>query len=131
MTQAPRTTGIDDCGGVMAVAPGNLEPPARERRRLFEDGVFFHADGRAKFIFEEPRELPEPVDEEFLFTLLNGTGNPSQWHTQTRTAKSGRAAQLYPLRATSRSTGCLPPWHQAELDGYRRLAPGENHGSNT
>ncbi|MEM1157010.1 MAG: nitrate reductase [Verrucomicrobiota bacterium] len=60
---------------------------ARERR-LFEDGQFYHADGRARFIFEEPREAPEPTCDEYPFCLLTGRGSSSQWHTQTRTGKS-------------------------------------------
>ncbi len=57
-------------------------------RRLFEDGKFYHPDGKARFIFEEVRMNPEPTDEEFPFILLTGRGTSSQWHTQTRTAKS-------------------------------------------
>ena len=87
---------IDECGGVQWPWPqGNPEPPLQERR-LFEDGVFFHSDGKAKFIFEEPRELPEPVDNEYPFTLLTGRGTSSQWHTNTRTGKSDVLRKLYP-----------------------------------
>lgn len=67
-----------------------------QQRRLFEDGRYFHADGKAKFIFEEPREVPEPTDSEYPFTLLTGRGTSSQWHTQTRTAKSDVLRKLYP-----------------------------------
>ena len=69
--------------------------PDRERR-LFEDGRFFHADEKARFIFEMPRELPEPTCAEFPFLLLTGRGTSSQWHTQTRTAKSAVLRKLYP-----------------------------------
>jgi len=65
-------------------------------RRLFEDGRFYHADGRARFVFEAPRAMPEPVDAEFPFLLLTGRGSSSQWHTQTRTAKSDVLRKLYP-----------------------------------
>jgi assimilatory nitrate reductase catalytic subunit len=61
--------------------------PSAERR-LFEDGRFFHADGRARFLCDEPSKLPEPTDASFPFTLLTGRGSSSQWHTLTRTAKS-------------------------------------------
>jgi len=57
-------------------------------RRLFEDGRFFHADGRARFCYAEPERLPEPTDAEYPFTLLTGRGSSSQWHTLTRTGKS-------------------------------------------
>jgi assimilatory nitrate reductase catalytic subunit len=67
-----------------------------QERRLFEDGVFHHADGKARFLFEAPRELPEPADAEYPFTLLTGRGTSAQWHTQTRTGKSGVLRKLYP-----------------------------------
>jgi assimilatory nitrate reductase catalytic subunit len=71
-------------------------PSSFQQRRLFADGRFFHADGKAKFIFEEPRDVPEPTDAEYPFTLLTGRGTSSQWHTQTRTAKSDVLRKLYP-----------------------------------
>jgi len=71
------------------------EPPFREAR-LFEDGRFFHADGRACFLFEEPRPLPEPPNDSFPFVLLTGRGSASQWHTETRTGKSPVLRKLYP-----------------------------------
>ncbi|HEX2855840.1 MAG TPA: nitrate reductase [Opitutaceae bacterium] len=70
--------------------------PAIAERRLFADGKFFTTDGRAKFIFEAPRPAPEPPDAEFPFVLLTGRGTSSQWHTQTRTAKSAVLRKLYP-----------------------------------
>jgi assimilatory nitrate reductase catalytic subunit len=68
-------------------------------RRLFADGRFFHDDGRAKFYFDEPRDLPEAPDAEFPLLLLTGRGTSSQWHTQTRTEKSDVLRQLYPAQA--------------------------------
>ncbi len=67
-----------------------------KERRLFEDGKFFHADGKAKFIFEKPRPMPEPVDENYPLLLLTGRGTSAQWHTQTRTGKSDVLRHLYP-----------------------------------
>jgi assimilatory nitrate reductase catalytic subunit len=65
-------------------------------RRLFEDGRFYHADGKARFLFEAPRSLPEPPTAAYPFLLLTGRGTASQWHTQTRTSKSGVLRKLYP-----------------------------------
>jgi assimilatory nitrate reductase catalytic subunit len=65
-------------------------------RRLFEDGRFFHGDGKARFIFEAPRPMPESTDEEFPFTLLTGRGTSAQWHTGTRTEKSGVLRKMSP-----------------------------------
>jgi assimilatory nitrate reductase catalytic subunit len=66
------------------------------QRRLFEDGQFYHADGKARFLFEAPRPMPEPVNEEYPLILLTGRGTSSQWHTQTRTSKSDVLRKLYP-----------------------------------
>lgn len=69
-----------------------------KERRLFEDGRFYTPDGRARFYFEEPKELPEKPDAEFPFMLLTGRGTSSQWHTNTRTGKSDVLRKLYPER---------------------------------
>jgi len=68
----------------------------RAQRRLFEDGKFYHADGKAKFLFEAPRAMPEPPNADYPFILLTGRGTSSQWHTQTRTSKSDVLRKLYP-----------------------------------
>ena len=73
-------------------------PKPETERRLFADGKFFHADGRAKFIFEPPRPAPERASKEFPFVLLTGRGTSAQWHTQTRTGKSDVLRKLYPAR---------------------------------
>jgi assimilatory nitrate reductase catalytic subunit len=39
-------------------------------------------------LFDEPRPVAEPPSSEFPLVLLTGRGSSSQWHTQTRTAKS-------------------------------------------
>lgn len=67
----------------------------RAERRLFEDGTFYHADGKAKLLFEEPQDLPEQTSDKFPFTLLTGRGTSAQWHTQTRTSKSEVLKRLY------------------------------------
>jgi anaerobic selenocysteine-containing dehydrogenase len=58
------------------------------QRRLFTDGRFYHPDGRARFVFENPRPVAEEPDDDYPFMLLTGRGSASQWHTQTRTSKS-------------------------------------------
>lgn len=94
-------SGIED--HAMVDREGGVQWPLKEgealsspQRRLFEDGRFFHEDGKAKFIFEEPRVLPEPANARFPFTLLTGRGSSSQWHTQTRTKKSAVLNKLAP-----------------------------------
>jgi ferredoxin-nitrate reductase len=92
---------IDECGGIqwpwsadegVAAPAGN---PGQERR-LFEDGAFYHPDSKARFLFEAPRAVPEPVDASYPFVLLTGRGTSSQWHTLTRTGKSDVLRKLAP-----------------------------------
>ncbi|MGN6547819.1 MAG: molybdopterin oxidoreductase family protein, partial [Aureliella sp.] len=98
-------TGIEDyamlerCGGVQwpwteqDSAP-HAKPPVE--RRLFEDGRFYHPNGRARFLFAESTAAPEATDGNYPFVLLTGRGTVSQWHTETRTSKSPVLRQLVP-----------------------------------
>jgi len=56
-----------------------------DQRRLYEDGNFFTPSKKAQFMFEEPRENPLPLTEEYPFLLNTGRGSVGQWHTQSRT----------------------------------------------
>ena len=105
---------LEECGGIqwpwpsaqpVPAAPGDPTAPAAtsagnpaQERRLFEDGRFCHPDGRARFLYDEPRPLPEPVSAEFPLTLLTGRGSSSQWHTLTRTDKSAVLRRLGPTQ---------------------------------
>jgi assimilatory nitrate reductase catalytic subunit len=72
---------------------------ASRGRRLFADGRFFHPDGRARFVFEAPRPLPEIPNAKFPLLLLTGRGSAAQWHTGTRTEKSAVLRKLRPATA--------------------------------
>jgi assimilatory nitrate reductase catalytic subunit len=86
---------LEEQGGIQwPLSPGQ-EPPATHRR-LFEDGLFYHPDGKARFVFEQPRPLAEPPSERFPLILLTGRGNVAQWHTDTRTGKSAVLRGLSP-----------------------------------
>ncbi|MBN8249022.1 MAG: molybdopterin oxidoreductase family protein [Verrucomicrobia bacterium] len=74
----------------------NLKLNTLTERRLFSDGQFYTADGRARFVFDAPRAVDEPVDAEYPWILLTGRGTSAQWHTNTRTAKSPVLRLLYP-----------------------------------
>ncbi len=94
-------TGIKDYQ--MIYENGGIQWPFKEgdtlkdnERRLFEDGQYYHADKKAKFIFEASRDKPEPISEKYPFELLTGRGTSSQWHTQTRTGKSKILQKMYP-----------------------------------
>jgi assimilatory nitrate reductase catalytic subunit len=86
---------IDRNGGIQWPFPRGAGPPAAERR-LFEDGHYFHDDGRARLVFEEPRPVGEGLSARYPLGLLTGRGSSSQWHTQTRTAKSAVLRSLAP-----------------------------------
>jgi assimilatory nitrate reductase catalytic subunit len=88
---------LESVGGIQWPYPEGCQDE-RNHRRLFEDGTFYHSDGRARFCFEEPSRLPEPTDEHYPFLLNSGRGSASQWHTQTRTAKSPILRKLAPQR---------------------------------
>jgi len=92
---------IDKCGGIQWPCRtkdliGEDQARPRQERRLFEDGSFYTPDGKARFIFENPRAMPEATDSQYPFLLLTGRGTSSQWHTNTRTAKSDVLRKLYP-----------------------------------
>jgi len=84
---------IDAARGIQWPHPRGAPPPAPERR-LFEDGRFFTDDGRARFLFEAPRPVPEPTDARYPLALLTGRGSSHQWHTQTRTSRSATLRSL-------------------------------------
>ncbi len=86
---------IDEARGIQWPYPATDPDPAPERR-LFADGRFPHPDGRARFLFEPVRPLPEIVDPVYPFLLMTGRGSAAQWHTQTRTGKSAVLRKLHP-----------------------------------
>ena len=86
---------LDESGGIQWPFPAQ-SPDTNTQRRLFADGRFYHADGKARFIFDKPSPLPEPPNEAYPLLLLTGRGTASQWHTQTRTSKSEVLRMLYP-----------------------------------
>jgi assimilatory nitrate reductase catalytic subunit len=88
---------LDANGGIQWPFPAGAQVGEPERR-LFADGQFHHPDGKARLIAGEPRPVPEPTDKRFPFTLLTGRGSSSQWHTQTRTAKSAILRRLAPAQ---------------------------------
>jgi predicted molibdopterin-dependent oxidoreductase YjgC len=95
---------LDEQGGIQwpwpaAISNSKFEISNQHERRLFEDGCFFTPDGKARILFSPPDDLPEPTDANFPFTLLTGRGTSSQWHTQSRTAKSDILRGLGPSHA--------------------------------
>jgi assimilatory nitrate reductase catalytic subunit len=56
----------------------------------------FTPDSRAKFLFADPRPLPEEPNPRYPLLLLTGRGTSSQWHTGTRTKRSAVLQRLSP-----------------------------------
>jgi ferredoxin-nitrate reductase len=103
---------IDAAGGIQwpftdkdAIDPARSSPSAfglqasdfsQRERRLFADGQFFTPDRRAKFLFDQPRPMPELPDADYPMILLTGRGSSAQWHTGSRTDKSDVLRKLAP-----------------------------------
>jgi assimilatory nitrate reductase catalytic subunit len=98
MTGVESYAQVDELHGVQWPVPAGTRVEADSERRLFEDGRFYTADGRARLIFEQPRAMPEAVSEAYPLLLLTGRGSSAQWHTQTRTAKSDVLNKLSPIQ---------------------------------
>lgn len=106
---------LDAMGGIQWPFPESNATLPRERR-LFADGRYYHPDGKARFLFDPPSELPEAPDEAFPFLLLTGRGTSSQWHTQSRTAKSDILQKLSPAE----------PYVEIHPEDARALGVSEN-----
>jgi len=74
--------------------PVTLQAPGGSTR-LFGDGVFSHASGRARFIATTPRGPANLPDEDYPLVLNTGRVR-DQWHTMTRTGKSPRLGSHVP-----------------------------------
>ena len=86
---------LDAVGGIQWPQPTAGATVDRERR-LFADGVFCHAGGRARFVVGEPRPVAEPPRRRRPLVLLTGRGSTAEWHTGTRTRRSAGLARLSP-----------------------------------
>ncbi|MBW3556287.1 MAG: nitrate reductase [Actinobacteria bacterium] len=89
---------IEERGGIQWPFT-RLSRSGEGERRLFEDGRFYHPDGRARFVFEDPRPVREATSSRYPLVLLTGRGSSAQWHTQTRTEKSPMLRTLAPRQA--------------------------------
>ena len=83
---------IDQQKGVFWPCP-TLEHPGTPR--LFEDGRFFHPDGKARFMTLAWRESGDPVDAEFPIYLTTGRV-VSQYLSGTQTRRIGALVDQYP-----------------------------------
>lgn len=86
---------LDRNRGIQWPFPAGAPEEQANERRLFEDGRFYRASGKALLLFEQPQSPPEMPDRHFPLALLTGRGSSSQWHTNTRTGKSAVLRKLY------------------------------------
>jgi len=86
------------------------EGATQGKKRLYEDGVFPTANGRAKFVNTVYKPVAEPVDARFPFRLTTGRLR-DQWHGMSRT---GTVAQLF-------AHASEPAVMLAKIDMDRRL----------
>jgi len=86
------------------------EGAASGKKRLYENGVFQTASGRAKFAPTRYQPVAEPVDARYPFRLTTGRLR-DQWHGMSRT---GTVAQLF-------SHAAEPAVVLAQADMNRRL----------
>jgi assimilatory nitrate reductase catalytic subunit len=74
-------------------------PVAQDRpygtQRLFADGRFYTATGKARFVPIQPRPPANATSSDFPLVLNTGRVR-DQWHTMTRTGKSPRLAEHSP-----------------------------------
>lgn len=101
---------IDQQMGVFWPCP-TLDHPGTPR--LFEDGRFFHPDGKARFMSLAWRDSGDPVDPEFSIYLTTGRV-VSQYLSGTQTRRIGALVNQYP---------------EPKLEIHPRLA--EQYGINT
>jgi len=85
---------IESSGGIQWPYPAGTADPAATRR-LYEDGRFQTADGRARLIPTEWEMFPEPPNEEFPFVLNTGR-TVEHWHTRTKTGRVAILERLSP-----------------------------------
>jgi assimilatory nitrate reductase catalytic subunit len=74
---------VERCGGIQWPFPLGASDPAATRR-LYDDGCFDTADGRARLLPADWEPFPEPPDEVYPFVLNTGR-TVEHWHTRTKT----------------------------------------------
>ncbi|MFN5972164.1 MAG: molybdopterin oxidoreductase family protein [Microcystis sp.] len=79
---------------------GNLvkdddKSPKKAAKRLYTDGKFNTADGRAVFAAYHSKGLAEPPDDDYPLVLTVGRLY-GHWHTQTRTGRIEKIVKMHP-----------------------------------
>ena len=121
---SPTTPTLDEAGGIqwpLLRRRRAIAGPGPTQRRLFDDGRFFHADGRARFVFENPRRCPSrPTTPLSRSSLLTGRGSVEPVAHADADGEVGRAARkLYPRADLRRDRPGrrARPRHRARANG--------------
>jgi anaerobic selenocysteine-containing dehydrogenase len=85
---------IEQSGGIQWPYPEGADNPSATRR-LYTDGRFNTADGRAQLIPTEWEMFPEPPTSEFPLVLNTGR-TVEHWHTRTKTGEVAILERLSP-----------------------------------
>jgi assimilatory nitrate reductase catalytic subunit len=89
-------TGLDaDAYDGMSPVQWPVTTPGSGEARLFSDGRFAYADGRARFVPTPARAPANAADGEYPLILNTGRVR-DQWHTMTRTGRAPRLADHIP-----------------------------------
>lgn len=75
---------LEETGGMQWPFPKESTSPAGAARRLYADGKFQTADGRARFYCCDWEPFPEQPNAQFPFVLNTGR-TVEHWHTRTKT----------------------------------------------
>ena len=67
----------------------------RHDKRLYTQGIFNTADGRARFAALHEKGLAEPPNDQYPFVLTTGRLY-GHWHTQTRTGRIEKIQKMHP-----------------------------------
>ncbi len=86
---------LEAFGGIQWPYLRGCTSPAHAARRLYIDGQFETADGRAQFYCAEWEAFPEQPNEQFPFVLNTGR-TVEHWHTRTKTGAIPILEQLSP-----------------------------------
>ncbi|VEP12592.1 Nitrate reductase [Hyella patelloides LEGE 07179] len=81
--------------GLFSSLLGNNKTEPPKAKRLYTNGTFNTADGRAKFAAFHSKGLAEPIDNEYPFVLTIGRLY-EHWHTMTRTGRIPKIMKRQP-----------------------------------
>jgi predicted molibdopterin-dependent oxidoreductase YjgC len=86
---------LEETGGIQWPSPREADSPAGPERRLYADGMFQTADGRAQLICADWEPFPEQPSSNFPFVLNTGR-TVEHWHTRTKTGAVPILEQMSP-----------------------------------